>query len=362
MRYRPSGPKEVMISELSFGCGHLPEDDEESTRVIHAAIENGINYFETASFYCNGRCQEKTGMGVKGFADKVMVSAKIGVEPATTADSYRKELDRQLSVLGLDKVTWLQVGWLSLENLPHLTKKGGALEAIEKAMDEGIISHLGFTGHDTPENFIQILRTGLFESMTASYHLLNRGYEPAIAVARELGIGVIAMNPVGGGILGKPSIQLQKLLPEGAATSTAGIALRFVLANPGITTACSGMHSISNVEENVAAIADITGPSAAEHQRLQAILDQFKALGDNFCTGCRYCMPCPQGVNIPQNFSLYNLANVYGLHDVARGQYNGMKAEERADKCTACGECETKCPNALPVIEQLQKVKEMFGK
>ncbi len=361
MRYRLLGPKKVKISELSFGCGHLPVDDEESTRVIHAAIEQGINYFETASFYCNGRCQEKTGMGVKGFADKVMVSAKIGVEPATTADSYRKELERQLTVLGLDKVTWLQVGWLSLENLPHLTKKGGALEAIEKAMDEGIISHLGFTGHDTPENFIQILRTGLFESMTVSYHLLNRAYEPAIAVAHELGVGVVAMNPVGGGILGKPSIQLQKLLPENAVTSTAGIALRFVLANPGVVTACSGMNTVANVEENVATITDITEPSLAEHQRQLKILDQFKALGDNFCTGCRYCMPCPQGVNIPQCFNLYNLSNVYGLQETARGQYNGMKAEEHADQCTACGECETKCPNALPVIEQLQKVTGLFG-
>lgn len=360
MRYRALGPKSVMISELSFGCGHLPEDDEESTQVIRAAIDKGINYFETASFYCNGRCQEKTGMGVKGYADKVMVSAKIGVEPATTADSYRKELERQLSVLGLDRVTWLQVGWLSLENLPHLTKKGGALEAIEKAMDEGIIKHLGFTGHDTPENFIQILRTGLFESMTVSYHLLNRAYEPAINVARELGIGVVAMNPVGGGILGKPSSQLQKLLPDGAVTPTAGIALRFVLSNPGITTACSGMHSIANVDENCTAVAEISGPSAAEHNRQLEILDQFKALGDNFCTGCRYCMPCPHGVNIPNCFNLYNLANVYGLQDVAGSQYKGMKEEERADKCTACGECETKCPNSLPVIEQLKKVESLF--
>jgi predicted aldo/keto reductase-like oxidoreductase len=361
MRYRPLGPKGVMISELSFGCGHLPDDDEESTRVIHAAIENGINYFETASFYCNGRCQEKTGLGVKGFADKVMVSAKIGVGPETTADTYRKELERQLSVLGLDKVTWLQVGWLSVENLPFLTQKGGALEAIEKALDEGLIKHLGFTGHDSPENFIQILRTGLFESMTVSYHLLNRAYEPTIAVAQELGIGVVAMNPVGGGILGKPSTQLQKLLPDGAVTSTAGIALRFVLANPGITTACSGMHTIANVEENVNAVAEIKEQTIAEHLRQLEILDQFKSLGDKFCTGCRYCMPCQHGVNIPQCFNLYNLANVYGLQEVACGQYNGMKEEERADKCTECGECEIKCPNALPIIKQLQKVTALFG-
>jgi len=360
MRYRPLGPKGVMISELSFGCGRLPEDDEESTRVIHRAIELGCNYFETASFYCGGQCQQKTGLGVKGFTDKVMVSAKIGVEPATTADSYRAELERQLSVMGLDRVAWLQVGWLSLENFPHLTKKGGALETIVKAMDEGIVAHLGFTGHDTPENFCTILESGLFESMTVSYHLLNRSYEPAIARAHELGAGVIVMNPVGGGILGSPSPELQALLPGSAVTSTAATALRFVLSNPGVSTACSGMDTFARIEENVAAVEESSNLTPAEHARVGAILDQFKALGERFCTGCRYCLPCPQGVEIPNCFNLFNQHNVYGLRDAARGSYQGLKPEQRASACVQCGECETKCPNKLPIMAQLEQVKGLF--
>ena len=192
MRYRPLGRTGLMISELSFGCCGLPVDDDESTQVIHAAIEAGCNYFDTATFYCDGRCQEKTALGVRGLTERVMVSAKQGVVPETTAHSYRRELERQLTVLGVDSVEWLQVGWLSLEALPLLTKKGGALEAIEQARSEGLFRHLGFTGHDTPENFIAILNTGLFESMTVTYNLLNRSYEPTIARAHELGVGVVA--------------------------------------------------------------------------------------------------------------------------------------------------------------------------
>jgi predicted aldo/keto reductase-like oxidoreductase len=359
MRYRSWGPRNVQVSALSFGCGRLPEDDDASTALIQAAVAAGCNYFETASFYCNGQCQQKTGLGLRGLTDRAMVSAKIGVEPATTAESYRKELDRQLSVLGVDRVPWLMVGWLSLENLPHLTKKGGALEAIEQARSEGLIDHLGFTGHDTPDNFIEILKTGLFESMTVSYHILNRTYEPAIAVARALGVGVVAMNPVGGGVLSAPAPELQRLLPRTSAT-TAALALRFVLANPGVSTACSGMATLAQVQENAATVDDAPDAGDADYVAMTAVLDQFKALGDRFCTGCRYCMDCPHGVDIPGNFHLYNLATVYGLRDHARASYGHTEPGKRASACTRCGDCEAKCPNQLPIIAQLDTVRGLF--
>ncbi len=358
MRFRPLGRSGVMVSEVSFGCGRLPEDDEASTRVLHAAIAAGCNYFETATFYCNNRCQEKTALGVRGFTDRVMVSAKQGVLPETTPDSYRRELDRQLAVLGVDTVEWLQVGWLTLEALPLLTKKGGILEAIHQAMQEGQVRHLGFTGHDTPEHFIGILNTGLFESMTVTYNLLNRSYEPAIARAHELGVGVVVMNPVGGGVLAEPSPELQQLLP--GVTSTAALALRFVLANPGVSTACSGMASLEMVAENVATVDAAPELTDAERARFYAIIHQFEALGEQFCTGCRYCLPCPQGVDIPACFRHYNLDTVYGLKAYARSAYQGLPEAQRASACARCGECETRCPNQLPIMDQLARVCAQF--
>lgn len=358
MRFRPWGRSGVMVSELSFGCGHLPEDDEESTRVIHAAIAAGCNYFETATFYCNGRCQEKTALGLRGFTDRVMVSAKQGVEPTTTADSYRRELDRQMSVLGVERLEWLQVGWLSLENMPLLLQPGGAWEAIEQARSEGLVRHVGFTGHDTPEHFIEILNTGLFESMTVSYHLLNRSYAPAIARAHELGVGVVVMNPVGGGVLGEASTALQQLIP--GVSSTAALALRFVLANPGVSTACSGMSSVEMVAENLATIDAAPALTDADREQFYAVIRQFEALGEQFCTGCRYCMPCPHGVDIPACFRHYNLDVVYGLSAHARQSYLGLLEAQRPAACIGCGECESRCPNKLPIIAQLERVRERF--
>jgi hypothetical protein len=348
------------VSELSFGCGHLPDDEAASTGALRAGIAAGCNYFETAECYINGQCQQKTALGVRGSTDKIMVSAKEGVGPETTADSYRKNFERQLSNLGVDRVEWLQVGWMILESLPLLTRKGGALEAIHHLMSEGLVGHLGFTSHDTPENVIGLLKSDIFESMTVSYHLLNRTYEPAIAFAGQHGYGVVVMNPVGGGILGTPAPDFLNAIPGGAVTSLASVALRFVLANPYVSTACSGMSSAKMVAENVAAVEQAAGLSPDDREQMAQILDQFKALGDRFCTGCRYCLPCPQGVDIPTCFHLHNLHAVYGFQQGAREIYARMQEGQRASACARCGECEAKCPNKLPIMEQLEAVRGLF--
>lgn len=360
MRFRPLGPSGVLVSELSVGGGRMVEDDAESTRVIHHAIAAGCNYFETATFYCDGRCQQKMGLGLAGYTDQVMVSVKQGIDANTTAASYRKAIEAQFVTLGINSADWLQVGWLTLEMLPKLIEKDGVLAAIHQMMDEGIVRHIGFTGHDTPDNFSEILQAGIFESMTVSYHLLNRSYEPTIAAARERGVGVIVMNPVGGGILGTPSNTLHDLIPTGAVTSSAALALRFVLANPGVSTACSGMETIAKVDENVAAVTEEMNDEDQQH--MLEVLDQFRTLGERFCTGCRYCSPCPQGVEIATCFHLYNLHTIYGLREAAQQQYASMKPEQRADACIRCGECEAKCPNKLQVMEQLLAVQRLFDK
>jgi predicted aldo/keto reductase-like oxidoreductase len=127
----------------------------------------------------------------------LIVSGKAGINAETTADSYRKEIDLQMEILGVDYLEFFQVGWFSLPMLEHLTKKGGALEALDKARSEGIISHIGFTGHDSPENYIKCIETGIFDSFTVPYSILDRTHTPTIKRAGELGVGVIAMWPDG---------------------------------------------------------------------------------------------------------------------------------------------------------------------
>lgn len=344
-----------------MGCMRLPaEDPDLAAQVIAAAIATGVNYFETTRGYIGGKCQQLTAGGLKGRSRGLIVSGKAAVGAKTTAASFRQEIDLQLKILGVDYLEFFQVGWFSLANLELLTKKGGALEALRQAQSEGIIGHIGFTGHDAPENFTRLVETGIFDSLTIPYSLIDRRYEGTIQRAGELGVGVIAMCPVAGGLLAAPSETLQKLIPGGAAT-TADAALKFVLANPAVSCACSGMNTLEQLRENVATAAAFDGLTPAEWQQMKTILDEYRNLQERFCTTCGYCKPCAQGVDIPENFRIYNYDQVFGLHDWAHNQYRAMDPAKRADKCTECGLCEDKCPNKIPIRKQLQMVREKFA-
>jgi hypothetical protein len=336
------------------------EDPDLAAQVVDQAIAAGVNYFETTRGYINGRCQHLVGPGLKGRSRGLIVSGKTGVGEDTTADSYRAEIENQMSILGVDYLEFYQVGWFSWDKMPFLTKKGGALEALHKAQSEGLIGHIGFTGHDAPENFTKCIETGIFDSLTIPYNMLSREYAPTIARAGELGVGVIAMCPVAGGMLSGLSPQLQQLIPGGALTTTAA-ALQFVLANPNVSCAASGMNTLEQIAENVATVDAFAGATDEDRARMERILDDFAAVGEKFCTSCGYCMPCPNGVDIPKNFGIYNTARVYGLMDWAKDRYGSLEAEKRANACLECGQCEPKCPNKLPIMEQLAEVAKKLG-
>ena len=360
MEYRPLGNTGLQVSALAMGCMRLPaEDPELAAQVVDDAIAAGVNYFETTRGYIDGKCQHLTGGGLKGRSRGLIVSGKAAVNEDTTADSYRREIDLQMEILGVDYLEFFQVGWFKLERLPRLTRKGGALEALHQAQREGLIGHLGFTGHDDPANYTELLEAGIFDCMTVPYSLINRSYEPTIERAGELGVGVVAMCALAGGLLAAPSATLQDLIPGGSATSAAA-GLKFVLANPAVSCACSGMATPEQVRENAATADSFDGLSATEWSQVRAILDEFRSLQERFCTSCGYCMPCPNGVDIPENFRLYNHDQIYGLRSWAQDQYRNMDAGKRADRCTECAECESKCPNQIPIPSQLELVRESF--
>jgi predicted aldo/keto reductase-like oxidoreductase len=173
------------------------------------------------------------------------------------------------------------------------------------------------------------------------------------------------MGPVGGGRLGAPSKVIQDLLP-GKVQSSAEVALRFVFTNPHIHIALSGMSSIETLEEN-AALAENTAPlSPAEQERLDAMMEENRRLEGLYCTGCKYCMPCPKGVNIPEVFTLMNYHRVYKITDYARSTYAQIgkvpwMQYKDASACVECGVCEEKCPQKLPIRKQLKETHSVLG-
>ena len=189
-------------------------------------------------------------------------------------------------------------------------------------------------------------------------HLLDRHRETVLARADEKDVGVVIMNPMGGGVLGAGSTVIRDFLPESGLSSKA-LALKFVLDNPHVTTAISGFSKLSDVEENLAAAESAPLP-AAQREELACQAGVIEAEGKTFCTQCGYCREaCEAKVNIPHIFSLITRARLYGLDEWARTRYAAVSPERRADPCTACGQCEPRCTNDLSIREELAKAHEL---
>lgn len=360
MRYRPFGKTGWQVSALSFGCMRLQDDPDLNKELISTAIDRGVNYFESTRYYLGGTCQHRTAPGLVGKTGGVIVSGKERINPDQTAYLFRKEIERQLEILGLSHFKFFQVGWFHWGNMPHLLKQGGVLDAIRQAKAEGLVQCVGFTGHDSPENFIKCIETGLFDSLTVPYNLINRSYEPTIKRAGQLGVGVVAMCPVAGGVLACESSRLKEALQMDLPTTE--MALRFVLSNPDVSTACSGMNTMAQLDENVRTAYNFDPAAGADFGTMCEGLDRLRAeLGDKFCTGCRYCMPCPEGIDIPRYMDLYRQWKAFGLEDSVRNSVRRVPAEKSLTRCTKCGACTTACPNDLAVPDMLDELSRLAG-
>ncbi|MHB1458516.1 MAG: aldo/keto reductase [Armatimonadota bacterium] len=359
MEYRELGLTGKKLSVLSLGCGRLPTDDEEAGALVSRAIDLGINYLEGCWAYCDQRCEQKIRIGVKGKRDKVYISTKSEIKPETTADDLKQCFEESLKRLDVDYVDFYQTWGYNASAWDAMMKPGGALDVLEDYRSQGLIHHIGMTSHETNENVLTGLKTGRFESATIIYNMLDRSKEPVIEYAAENGIGIVVMVPLAGGLLATPSHILSELTP-GQQSSTVETSLRFLLSNLHITTIPSGMTNIPELEENFR-ICDSYRPFTPEEMTASIkSLEEYNALGKQFCTGCRYCMPCPSGVDIPGLFQIRNYNKVFGLVDWAERAYKALDAATLPSNCTECGQCEEKCPNNIQIIDQLKEVSSIF--
>ena len=371
MQYRTYGETGKKVSALGFGLMRLPMvgdhvDMDAAVALIRRAVELGVNYLDSAVGYCNAESQVAFGRGIQGLRDRVHVSTKNHYK-GESGDDWQKNLDDSLTRIGVDVIDFYYLHGLSWDEYNDMLGADGPIDRFRRAKDEGVIRHKCFSCHDTPENMIKLIDTGEFEGMLLQYNLLDRRNEEVIDHAHAQGLGVAIMGPVGGGRLVAPSDQIQGLVR--GSRSTPEVALRFVMSNPNVTVALSGMGTMKMVEENVATAGREEPLTAGEREQVVASLTDTQKLMDLYCTGCRYCVPCPNDVEIPDNFRLMNLHRVFGLTDHAREQYAhlGKKrsgatfVEAWAAACLQCGECEPKCPQKIPIIAQLQETAAALG-
>ena len=375
MQYREYGRTGLKLSVLGFGCMRFPMtednhvDEEPTIEMLRYGIDHGINYIDTAYFYCNHESEIVVGKALKdGYRDRVVLSTKNPVHESDGA-KWRSRLDEQLTKLDTDRIDVYHFHGINWETwTTKLDVPNGPATEMRKAVDEGIVKHQVFSFHDTPENLIKLIDTGFFEGVLLQYNLLDRANEEGIAYANEKGLGVVVMGPVGGGRLAHPSPEIAQMAGENI-TSTPEAALRFVMGNPGVTVALSGMGSLEQVKQNIATAEQAGDLTEHDWKTVAKNLDQVKELADLYCTGCNYCMPCPHDVDIPANFELMNLYRVWGLKDLARERYAKLGKKKQgeafveawAEACFGCGECEPKCPQHIPIRDQLEEVAKVLG-
>ncbi len=364
MRYRELGKTGYRVSQLGFGAMRLPMvgegedarvDRDEAIPMIHRAFEAGLNYIDTAVGYCNQDSQRVVGEALVGWRDKVVLSTKNHeYEDEKTWWSHLENSLERLQVESIDIYNHHGINWerYTQHVEPHTSKW------MLKARDQGLIKHICASFHDNNENLIKLVETGYPEVITLQYNMLDRQLEEGIALAHERGIGVVVMGPVAGGRLGVSSPVLKELIP--GVERVPELALRFVLANPNVSVALSGMSTMQQVEENLATASDERPLSEEELEAIRTHLARLEAMADLYCTGCGYCMPCQQEVNIAHIFQKYNEARVYGLWEAASEAYQAWRgvSGKQVDACIECGECEEKCPQHIPIREQLQEAHE----
>ena len=374
MQYRKFGNTGIHISALGFGCMRLPEiqkedgtwevEQEKVNEMMRRAYELGINYFDTALYYCHHNSEIAIGKALKPFRDKVYVSTKCPLDLVKKTEDFEKILDQSLAKLDMDYVDFYHFWGIDRKEFDEIIVPLGLLEEAQRLKEKGKIRHISFSFHDTPEALKHIIDNGHgLESVLLQYNLLDRTNEEMIHYAAQKGLGVVVMGPVGGGRLAAPTELAQKL--GSGNFNTYELALRFVLGHPGVCCALSGMENVTMVEQNTA-IGSLEVPMTEEQwKQAGQSMENLKKFSELYCTGCAYCQPCPQGIEIPKIFQAYTYHNVYGLRETAKKAWNRYKTNEKkpgvtSDACIDCGFCESKCPQKLQIRSLLKKVEPVL--
>lgn len=376
MHYRILGKTGLKVSILGFGCMRLPikdiskakVDEEEAIRLIRMGIDGGINYVDSAYRYHKSKSEIILGKALKdGYREKVVLETKLYTPKLKVAEDFDTLLAEQLKKLDVDCIDIYLVHGLSFKRYEDIIVKLNILEKAREAKKLGKIKHFGFSSHDEPENIRKLIDTNHFEVMLVQFNFLHRDNEEVIKYAAEKGMGVVLMGPNAGGRLGvEPPERMRELLTP-TRKNFIDLGLKYVWSNPGVTVALSGMSSEEMVNDNLelASQKDIL-LSAEERIRVDKITLGYKEITEINCTQCGYCEPCDQGVNIRLILELLMISvGRAGDWEDAKNKYKLIGKHKKfpgkqADACIECQDCESKCPQEIPIVSRLQQTHKLL--
>jgi predicted aldo/keto reductase-like oxidoreductase len=378
MQYRifPKIPDQP-VSILGFGCMRLPVldgspehiDEPRATRLLRDAIDAGVNYIDTAYPYHNGRSETFLGHALRGGCrERIQLATKCPTWLVQSEADWERFLEQQLSRLETDMIDFYLIHALNGE-LWETVKRFGGLQALDRARRDGRISHAGFSFHGSPAAFAEILEGYDWEFCQIQFNFLDVNYQAGTEGLRRAtarGIGVIAMEPLRGGVLAAvPPDPVQAVWARFKdVRSPAEWAWRWVWHHPEVITALSGMNTEDQLRENLA-LADVVQPNSLAEEELSLIAEVRAYFLQRMripCTTCGYCLPCPNGVAIPDVFSMVNTAAMFEARDATSRLYRFLLVSrgQGADACNECGECVQKCPQAIPIPERLSEAHKLL--
>ena len=383
MQYRNFGKLDWKVSALGLGAMRLPVidadaghiDEAKATKLVRYAIDHGVNYVDTAYPYHLGNCESFLGRALKdGYRARVKLATKQPCWLVKERADFDRLLDEQRARLDTATIDFYLLHSLDAERW-HAVRDLGVLDWAERAMADGRIGHLGFSFHDNYDVFQEIVDA--YNGWTfcqIQYNYLDEERQAGtrgLEYAAGKGLAVVVMEPLRGGLLaGRAGQQAGKGLPPTIQAlwdsavqrrSAARWALQWLWHRPSVSLVLSGMSTLAQVKENVVS-ANSSRPGLLTSEELtlvSRVRDEYRRLTPIPCTECKYCQPCPNGVNIPTIFAFYNAAMMFNAPGHARHSYsNSVPEAERADKCLQCGECETQCPQKIEIMQWLPKVHE----
>ena len=370
MNYRKLGKTGLTVSALGLGCMRFPTgkngrtDEDYAAKMIRQAVDNGINYMDSAWNYHGGRSEVILGKALQdGYREKVFIATKCPMSRMRSAADFDNTLNEQLGRLQTDTIDLYMFHGLERYSFDEKVVKFGLLDNMKRARDEGKIRFIGFSFHDGYDSFMHILDGFDWDFCQVQMNYIDVEYQATlkgVKQAGERGIGVIAMEPLLGGRLANPQPNVLEML--NSSKSPVEWALDFLWNIPEMGLVLSGMSSLEQLEQNIeyASRSSVGMLSDGDVEMLMRARDAYNGLILINCTRCRYCMPCPADIDISRALKAYNTTATASVEE-AKAYYD-RQVTVGASSCIQCKKCEEVCPQHLQVSDAMTKIAELFGR